>query len=229
MTNVNVSVVLTHNETKEAKVITYRSSWRNYWRSARRYQIIDLIQAALVPNKAVQEAVEKILPLLGDEFGCMHVRLEEENLKGGKKLQPPNLEQMHKHMSGAPELLQAQKIFVMVPPVQSESEAALLAQPTPWGADMVQVPRDVYQSLSYMENMLLLLQVCRKASWFAGYSHSTFSMKMAEYRRIDKNEGWHNVCAWGLIRLQPGQGYHCVHRGTEVGKKKSPPGAFKMQ
>ena len=31
-------------------------------------------------------------PRLGDEFGCMHGRLEEENFKGGmKKMQPPNL------------------------------------------------------------------------------------------------------------------------------------------
>lgn len=67
-------------------------------------------------------------------------------------------------------------------------------------------PRTV--PMTYIEEAIIDQSLCRAASWFAGWSSSSFSASLAYLRHLDRRQGAYSYCAPGspFARPQPSRG-----------------------
>eukprot|EP00667_Euglena_gracilis_P017677 EG_transcript_18681 len=203
-------------------------SWRKFERQQQRapggppLEVFAAFNRATVPGPRVERCVRLAAAMLGPAFGCLHARIERDMRRESPEgVPPPSLQAIVRHMPAHPALTQSRRIYVAVGAQISAAEARLLQAPLPWGALLIQRAdlgpvTDCAAGFSYLERALVDLSICRNASWLVGYSGSTFSLKLAQYRHIDHGDGWYSACQWGITKrydggLQPNQ---CVWRGT---------------
>ena len=112
-------------------------------------------------------------------------------------------------------------MYVAVGTRITAEESEILAQPLPWGAEIVRKPAAIRKAFWYLENALVDLEVCRHASWFVGYGLSTFSQKVAEFRAGAGSVEWYAACPLGLTKLDHSSGYDCL-QSDKFGKGRPP-------
>eukprot|EP00668_Euglena_longa_P032368 GGOE01041684.1.p1 GENE.GGOE01041684.1~~GGOE01041684.1.p1 ORF type:complete len:341 (+),score=49.48 GGOE01041684.1:145-1167(+) len=208
-------------------------AWRTFEREHRRAPVgrhtpvFATFNRAMVPVPRLQRCIRLATAMMGDSFGCLHARIEQDMKRESPEgIPPPSLEAIVGHMQAHPPLMQARRIFVAVGTKISHRESHLMQMPLPWGALLIQradlLPvTHCTSGFSYLEKALVDLSICRNASWLVGYSGSTFSLKLAQYRHADKGDGWYSACEWGITKrydggLQPNQ---CVpHRDEPSGQ-----------
>ena len=74
-------------------------------------------------------------------------------------------------------------------------------------------------SVTYVEASLVDMTLCRRAaSWFVGWSSSSFSLALARYRRLDHGDGWYSSCHEGLTWRNDSGFYPDLCNATACGK-----------
>ena len=147
---------------------------------------------------------------------------------------PPTLAQYLTQLATVEALRRAPQIFVAVGKhIPRPQDERLLdgRHRTPWGALLTRraydggagaAPAPSFQRLvtvrvgpgrrnhtsvatsSYLDEALVDALVCREASWFAGWSTSTFATGMARHRMLDRGEGYYSVCNTSVRYLTDG-------------------------
>ena len=170
----------------------------------------DAVYFGLQPAERIAAAVSQFQETLnahGGAYGCLHARIESDIVALWRYIgyvQPPTLGQMLKLVGCEPELTQPsmRAIFVAVGDDISRQQQSTLARKTMWGAEPIRRPRRLpgWERVTYVEAATFDFQVCREASWFVGWSGSSFSLLLGRLRQLERKQHWLSYCKGGLVR-----------------------------
>ena len=166
----------------------------------------------------------------GGGFGCVHTRLERDMLRSvrfNRAGEPPALEAYLSPAWAAlyPEaVLGSRTVFVPVGLNLRVSDEKKLRQPTVWNASIARTmlltrrPSATHASTGHAgsrtqhtpatcDTMAALVDftICRNASWFVGWSGSTYARLLGLYQKLDAGRGWFVACPHSACHVDAGR------------------------
>ena len=143
----------------------------------------------------------------------MHARLERDMLRAVRYNRagvPPALGAYLSSYwaSRFPHIKRAKRVFVPIGLDLRETDARRLRQPTSWDAVLVRtlrLTRGAAGGWSATWAALLDLLLCRNASWFMGWSGSTYARLLGLYQKLDAGRSWYVVCPRNACHVDAGR------------------------
>ncbi|KAL3893531.1 MAG: hypothetical protein SGPRY_014166 [Prymnesium sp.] len=174
------------------------------------HPIEDVVYAALRPSRRLSLKVASFLNssgLAAHPYGCVHARIENDMRRWWYhvgRVKPLSFAAIAELVGSVRALQDTKAIFVAVgSDIRGVDEEALSRGVSPWNATLVRRKRrgdasgsivnsaagGEEDSLTYAESALVDASLCRSASWFAGWTSSSFSATLAHYRLLDEPGG----------------------------------------
>lgn len=181
----------------------------------------DVVYRNLRPSLRLQEEVRRWLASSGAErgggYGCLHARVENDMRRWWYhvgKVRPLSLAQILELMGGVDAIRRTPKLFVAVGvDIRPSDEQLLLSQRTPWSSTMLRrrAAGDTSgglisvgagrSQLTYIEAAAVDALICRRASWFVGWTSSSFTATVARLRHLDHpTDRYYAYCSAPTLR-----------------------------
>ena len=140
-------------------------------------------------------------------YGCVHARIENDMRRWWYhvgKVKPVTMAEILRLLDSIDDVRTTPSLFVAVgSDLRRSDEELLRGERTPWNGSMVRrrsasddrsgrLVADAGSSspssstLSYVESAVVDFAICRAATWFAGWSSSSFSASLAHIRHLDR-------------------------------------------
>jgi len=151
--------------------------------------------SALIRRSADALATELRLPV---RFGCVHARVERDMAKMSSLARATTIYDYARAVIHADSMHPVSDVFV----ASGEHVHLPRSYVGPrWRQATAKIDFDdtsAHESnFTYLHASMLDFALCRRASWFVGFGHSSFSRILAEMEQVDNSRGWISVCPGG--------------------------------
>lgn len=156
-------------------------------------EVVRAFQPSAAIVRRVHALVEKLQ--LPERYGCVHARLERDMSQSSYIAKSTTMRDYVRAVVHADSVVKVAGVYVasgdrVTFPARYAGPRLFQA-----GNKIDFDDQSVYNSsFTYLHASLVDFVICRRARWFVGFGHSSFSRILAEAQHLDNDRGWTSVC-----------------------------------
>lgn len=155
--------------------------------------VLRAFQPSQLITRLVRDLAKKLK--LPTKYGCVHARVESDMARMSSVARSTTIEDYVRAVVHANSLAPVSGVYVA-----SGQHVTLPTNYTgpPWLQATTKIDFDDASthgsSFTYLHASFVDFTLCRAASWFVGFCHSSFSRILAEAQHLDNDRGWTSAC-----------------------------------
>ena len=160
-------------------------------------RIASAVLRAFRPSSSIRLAVDALAAKLRlpARFGCVHARIERDMARISGVAREITISDYVRAVLDVHSVTPVSSVFVAS---GERFPLPLRYIGPPWRQAPVKIDFDDTRAhgsnFTYLHASLIDFALCRRASWFVGFGHSSFSRILAELQHVDNDRGWTSVC-----------------------------------